>query len=84
MPPAELLMAFDCERYSCLPAAGGVLDQPAGLLRKMTRFMNVYLAFTAYAKADKTKMAAWKKNNSEMWQIVKEVNALRKETKTNG
>ena len=76
-------MAFDCQRYHSLPTAGGVLDQPLGLLRKMARMMNIYDAFMEYKKADKTKMAAWKKSNPELWDTVKSVNALRKEVNEN-
>ncbi|HPL80990.1 MAG TPA: hypothetical protein PLU23_00665 [Anaerolineaceae bacterium] len=75
------MLAFDCERWKCLPTAGGVLDQPAGLVRKMSNYLNVFRAFEAYSEADKTKMAAWKKNNRLAWDVVKSVNAMRKEAK---
>ncbi len=48
---------------------------------KMSNYLNVYRAFEAYSEADKTKMADWKKNNRLAWDVVKSVNAMRKEAK---
>ena len=41
-PPAELLLAWECQRYHTLPEAGGYFDQPAQTIRLMTVLSNVY------------------------------------------
>ena len=43
-PPAPLFMAWQCERWHALPAAGGMLDQEYKLMRSMTACVNVYNA----------------------------------------
>ena len=42
--PAELRLAWDCERWSALPDAGGVMDQDAMLMHRMAALSNVYAA----------------------------------------
>ena len=62
-----------------MPVSGGVLDQPAGLLRKMRSVKNVYLSHKKYQDEGKEAgaMASWKKENETAWNIVREVNELR-------
>ena len=43
-PPPELKMAWDAEMFSVPPFAGSRADQPAGLLDKMRKCVNVYNA----------------------------------------
>ena len=70
---------MDCEAYHALPRAGGVLDQPAGLLKRMRATMNVYRAYQAYQhdgmKAGE--MAKWRSENSDIWEIVIDIERLR-------
>ena len=40
--PAELSLAWDCQRWGTLPEAGGLLDQDYVLLGRMTAALNVY------------------------------------------
>lgn len=48
--PPELELAQQCERFRALPYAGGVLDQPAGLLDRMQRALAAYTAMRSYAR----------------------------------
>lgn len=68
-----------CERYNALPVSGGVLDQPAGLMRKMSQVMNVYRAYAAYLRDGKQpgNMAKWRSEHSDLWEIVAEIEELR-------
>ena len=43
-PPPELRLYWTCQRYSGLPDAGGLLEQDAGLLDRMTTLGAVYEA----------------------------------------
>jgi hypothetical protein len=45
-PPPELRIAWNCKRWNCLPEAGGYLDQPYQLMRRMNYFDNVHGAVT--------------------------------------
>lgn len=47
-PPAELQIAWDCERWNTLPEAGGLLDQEYQLLKRMTGLSNVYNAVSQW------------------------------------
>jgi len=58
---------------------GGIQDQPAGLLDKIDAVLNVYRAFKIYHAegAGAGEMAKWRKENSEVWDIVSDVNRIR-------
>ena len=77
--PALLELALNCETYRSLPYSGGVMEQPAGLLRKMRQVRNVYEAIKLY-KAEGNKpgeSAKWKREHEDVWNIVDQVERLR-------
>lgn len=41
-PPVELSIAWNCNRWNCLPEAGGLLDQDWSLITRMNAAQNVY------------------------------------------
>lgn len=45
-PPLPLEIGWQCERWHCLPDAGGLLDQDAQLMREIAACMNVYGTIT--------------------------------------
>lgn len=47
-PPPELIIAWDCERYHCLPNAGAYLDQDAALITRMKVLTNIHHAYSSY------------------------------------
>lgn len=75
-----LELAFECEEYRSLPHSGGVMDQPAELLRKMRQVSNVYHAVKKYSRDGKKagESAKWKKEHADEWTIVSQVEELRK------
>ena len=77
--PALLELALNCENYRALPYSGGVMEQPAGLLRKMRQVQNVYEAFRLYKKEGNKpgEIAKWKRDNESVWDIVNQVERLR-------
>lgn len=77
--PALLELALNCENYRALPYGGGVMEQPAGLLRKMRQVQNVYEAFRLYKKEGNKpgEIAKWKRENESVWDIVNQVDGLR-------
>jgi len=78
--PALLELAVNCENYRALPYSGGVMDQPAGLLRKMRQVNNVYEAVRIYKREGNKpgETAKWKRENEQVWEIVDQVEKLRK------
>ena len=50
-PPPELDLALKCQRWNTLPHAGGILDQPEGLMDKLGWVLNVYNIVRAYIDA---------------------------------
>lgn len=42
VPPPELVLAWQCERWGALPEVGGVYDQDAVLMQRMASLANVY------------------------------------------
>ena len=77
--PALLELAVNCENYRALPYSGGVLEQPAGLLRKMRQVNNVYEAVRIYKREGNKpgETAKWKREHEEVWDIVDQVEKLR-------
>lgn len=45
-PPPELILAWQCERWGCLPEIGGYLNQDYRTMRLMTSLSNVYYAIS--------------------------------------
>ena len=77
--PALLELAINCENYRALPYSGGVMEQPAGLLRKMRQVNNVYEAVRIYKREGNKpgESAKWKREHQEVWDIVDQVEKLR-------
>jgi len=75
-PPDELRLAFRCQQWGTLPHSGGLLDQPAGLVERMTIAVNVYNAMKAWGERDPKQDASFFK--SDAWQVAKQVLELRK------
>lgn len=77
--PRLLELALECEEYQSLPYSGGVMDQPAGLLRKMRQVNNVYQTFKVYQQEGNRpgETAKWKREHEDMWDIVSQVEKLR-------
>ena len=77
--PALLELALNCENYRALPYSGGVMEQPAGLLRKMRQVNNVYEAVKIYKREGNKpgETAKWKREHEEVWDIVNQVERLR-------
>ncbi|MBU2249813.1 MAG: hypothetical protein KKD77_23905 [Gammaproteobacteria bacterium] len=78
-PPPELELAFQCRRWTSLPEAGGLLDQPAGLMRRMTILENIYNAFRG--KEEANNLAEWGEKNPQAVKILDSIYALRKEVR---
>jgi len=77
--PDLLELALNCENYRALPYSGGVLEQPAGLLRKMRKVTNVYQSFKVYQQEGNKpgEVAKWKREHEDIWDIVSQVEKLR-------
>lgn len=78
-PPRELSLAQEFRRWGLPPRAGGLLDQPAGLLDRIYAAEQVYQAFAEYgAHGHKPgQMAKWKKEHPDLWNTVETVRSMR-------
>lgn len=77
-PPEELLLAWDCRTFGALPEAGGVRDQPAGLLRRMRQALGVFNAFRSWKAREAAKEDEWVERHPTEWQIVQSVIGFRR------
>jgi len=77
--PRLLELALECEEYRALPYSGGVMEQPAGLRRKLRKVGNVYRAIKTYERDGNKpgEAARWKSEHEDVWEIVNQVNELR-------
>jgi hypothetical protein len=76
-PPPDLELAFACKRWNSLPEAGGLLDQPAGLIQRMTVAENIYNAFRAMVTAKNA--AKFADDNPGVMDLIENVTRLREE-----
>jgi len=76
-PPDELRLAFRCQQWGTLPCSGGLLDQPAGLVDRMTIAINVYDAWKGWLGREPGKDAEFVKANPDAWKIVQHIIELR-------
>ena len=76
-PPGELQLAWQARGWGALPEAGGLLDQPAGLLDRMSTCLHVYDAVTAYKKSPGGQEGEFSKKNPAAWQTWLMVQGLR-------
>jgi hypothetical protein len=66
-----------CESWHSLPESGGILDQPAGLLHRMSSVLNVYNALKEYYASDDGDL--WLEKNPDGADIVSRVAMMRSE-----
>lgn len=71
--PALIGLYQTCRAYHTLPRAGGILDQPAGLLDKMTYLVNLAQAIIAYEKegTQPGAQAAWANKHPDAYRLAK-------------
>ena len=74
-PPIELKYAWQSRTYGGLPNAGGLRDQPAGMMLRMTAAYNVWNAHIKYKSAEFD--PKWISSNKDMWNIISEVAIIR-------
>lgn len=77
-PPRELVLYWRCKRFSALPCAGGVLDQPAGLLARVETAGTVYETMRSFLSSESR--AQWASDNPEGWRVISEVYRWRRKT----
>lgn len=80
-PPELLRLAWQCKEWSTLPEAGGLRDQPAGLMSKMTQLNNVWQAYKRWKETPSDKVDELIKRYPDDVEIRSEVDKLRKDGK---
>lgn len=80
-PPPLLQQAWQIKRWGALPEAGGLRDQPAGLLARMAILLDIYTANKAYADALQANggdgMRSWEQRNQDIVKVARETMLLR-------
>jgi hypothetical protein len=72
-PPEPLALAFEAQRWGRLPNAGGLRDQPAGLLNRMGVALNVYQAYTLKRGLDLDQFASNHPGLYRLWRSVEDM-----------
>ena len=79
-PPPPLVAGWQMKRWAALPEAGGLRDQPAGLLTKAGYLMDVYQAHRAYRDAllsySGESLSKWEERNDGIMQILANIRQL--------
>ncbi len=82
--PDLLKTAIFCKQWNCLPEMGGLMDQPAGMIEKMTRLLNIYRAHLAWKMTLNNEKGSFAKRHPDYWEIYNEVRRMRKELEDGG
>jgi hypothetical protein len=76
---SELELVKQCKEFHMLPRAGGLLDQPAGLMEKLSAIYSVWQAH--YNFAHTKDVAEFMTNNQSDWEIIQKVKELKHDKK---
>jgi len=78
-PPPELVKAWECQRWKALPNAGGLHDQPLGLMHRMNAALTVYAAMNLYNAAERAGLIdeKWMSEHRREMSIWAQVQLLR-------
>lgn len=76
-PPPELELAFENRDFGGLPEAGGLMDQPAGLLKRMRIAMAGFTAWRRWLDREAGKEGEFAERYPRDWAIVKDVMEMR-------
>ena len=71
--PPELEQAWECMRYNALPNPGGLRDQPAGLIRRMTTASFYYDAMRLQLRLSSDAFRAHHPDHFAAWRAVTEL-----------
>lgn len=74
--PRELHLYWQFLRYDRLPRGGGIEDQEAGLLERMTIIGEAYMAYAEYWELTPGTGAEWQRRHPGKWAIVAEIEGL--------
>ena len=77
--PAVLELALMCDQWKALPEAGGILEQPVGLLQKMSFCLNAYNAVLSEKNRGSMSLTDWSNNNPAAWRLYSRIEKLRRE-----
>ena len=77
--PAELELGLQCEQWKALPETGGLLDQPLGLMARMSAAVNIYQAIRSERQRGKMTLTEWSKRYPNAWHIVAKIEKRRRE-----
>lgn len=77
-PPDELVEWWQCEELHVLPEAGGLRDQPAGLMHRLRTLGHVYRALKAWkdrgeGSSSETSEMRFARMYPDYWQVVQRV-----------
>jgi hypothetical protein len=78
-PPRELVLYWQTQQYHALPESGGLLDQPGGLLARLTAAGNAYNVFKGWLEA--SSKLEWSTLYPAGRRLVDEIYKLRKNAK---
>lgn len=74
--PPELRLAWECERWNCLPETGAYLDQDYALMRKMTACSNIYGAYNRLQNAQGTQIHSLSENDRNILGMLVKMGLL--------
>lgn len=75
-PPPELRLAWECERWHCLPDTGAYLEQDYKLLTRMTALSNMYNAYSRYRNAQGKQIHSLTTSERKILRYLKDIGVL--------
>jgi hypothetical protein len=78
-PPPELVWAWRSEKWG-LPNGRGWLNEPAGLVDRMSQALSVYSAAMLYETRKPGHEGEWARSHPEEWKVIQAIGELRGRT----
>lgn len=76
-PPPELEIGWNMRSFGGLLEAGGVLDQPVALMKRVRTALNVETIWRTYKTLKSGNILDWKRNNPDDWQLIRYIEELK-------
>lgn len=74
--PPDLRLAWECERWRCLPDTGAYYDQEYSLMLRMTSLANIYSAYSRYKNAQGKQIHSLSEGERRILRTLKDMGVI--------
>lgn len=75
-PPPALQIAWNCQKWNCLPDSGGYLEQDYALMKNMTISLNIYNALSRLRNAKGAQIHSLTESDRKILRVLVDLGLL--------